>query len=107
MRREGRSDDGRGVIDALKKNINEKQDTEATKEAAELEQRKELVRKKRQEVEKKQEVERMKQARTKQEAGMGPDTRVWGEAGGGFFGWKHIRNWYNRHNRPRNGEGEK
>ncbi|KAL9064642.1 MAG: hypothetical protein Q9161_008729 [Pseudevernia consocians] len=98
--REGRSDDGRGVIGALKRKTKDVKDTEAKKEAAELEQRKELIREKRQEMEKKQEVERMKQAMTKQEAGMGPDTRVWGEGGGGFFGWKHIRDWYNR---PRDG----
>ena len=44
-------------------------------------------------MENKQKVERMKQAMVKQEAGMGPDTRVWGEAGGGLFGWKRIRDW--------------
>lgn len=100
--REGRSDDGRGVIGALKGKVKDVKDAEAKKEAGELEQRKEQIRQKRQEMEKKQEVERMKQAMTKQEAGMGPDTRVWGEAGGGLFGWKHIRNWFNT---PRNGEG--
>ncbi len=101
-RREGRNDDGRGVIGALKDKMKDVKDAEATKEAVELEQKKELIRQKRQEVEKKQEMERMKQAMVKQEAGMGPDTRVWGEGGGGFFGWKHIRNWLNR---PKDGEG--
>ncbi|KAF6234805.1 hypothetical protein HO173_007025 [Letharia columbiana] len=101
--REGRSDDGRGVIDALKGKMKDVKNTEANKEAAELEQRKQQIKEKRREMEKKQEVERMKQAVTKQEAGMGPDTRVWGEAGGGLFGWKHIRNWFNG---PRDGEGE-
>ncbi len=101
-RREGRNDDGRGVIGALKDKMKDVKDAEATKEAVELEHKKELIRQKRQEVEKKQEMERMKQAMVKQEAGMGPDTRVWGEGGGGFFGWKHIRNWLNR---PKDGEG--
>ena len=102
--KEGRSDDGRGVIEALKGKINDVKSTEAKNEIAELEQRKELIKEKRQEVEKKQEMERMKQAMVKQEAGMGPDTRVWGEAGGGLFGWKRIRNWYNG---PQDGEGGK
>ena len=84
----------------MKRKTKDVKDAEATKEVAELEQRKELMKEKRREMEKKQEVERMKQAMTKQEAGMGPDTRVWGEGGGGFFGWKHIRDWYNR---PRDG----
>ena len=99
-RREGRSDDGRGVINALKEKMKDVKDAEATKEAAELEQKKELIKQKRQEIEKKQEVERMKQARVKEEAGMGPDTRIWGEAGGGLFGWKRIRDWINA---PRDG----
>lgn len=102
-RREGKSDDGRGVIGALKGRVKDAKNTEATKEDAELEQRKVKIREKRQEMGKKQEAERMKQEMTKQEAGMGPDTRVWGEGGGGFFGWKHIRNWYGR---PRGGEKE-
>lgn len=102
-RREGRSDDGRGVIGALKGKMKDAKDTEAKSEAAELEQRKQLVKEKRQEMEKRQEIERMKQATAKQEAGMGPDTRVWGEAGGGFFGWKRIKNWYNGR---QGGEGE-
>ena len=95
-RREGRSDDGRGVIAALKGKMKDKQDEEAKKEAAELEQRKELLKEKRQEREKKQEAERMKQAMVKLDAGMGPDTRVWGEDGGGLFGWKRIRDLFNR-----------
>ncbi|KAL9137220.1 MAG: hypothetical protein Q9175_001584 [Cornicularia normoerica] len=102
--REGRSDDGRGVIGALKGKINDAKDSEAKNEAAELEQRKRLIKQRRQEMKKKQAVERTKQTMTKQEAGMGPDTRVWGEAGGGLLGWKHIRNWYNK---PRDGDGEK
>ena len=102
--RDGRSDDGRGVIEALKGKVNNVKSVEAKNEVAELEQRKELIKEKRREAEKKQETERMKQAMVKQEAGMGPDTRVWGEAGGGLFGWKHIRNWYNR---PPDGEGGK
>ena len=101
-RREGRSDDGKGVINALKGKIKDVKGSEADKEAAELEQKKVLIREKRQEMEKKQQMERTKQAMVKVEAGMGPDTRVWGEAGGGFFGWKHIRNWLNR---SREGEG--
>ena len=102
-RREGKSDDGRGVIGALKGKMKDVQDAEARKEDAELEQRKELMKQKRLEVEKKQEVERMKQAAVKEEAGMGPDTRVWGEAGGGLFGWKRIRNYFQK---PRDGEGK-
>lgn len=94
--REGRSDDGRGVIDALKGKMRDVKDSEMTKEAAELEQRKERIKEKKQQMEKKQEVERMKQAVSKQEAGMRSETRVWGEGEGGLFGWKHIRNWYNR-----------
>lgn len=95
-RREGRSDDGKGVIAALKDKMNDKQDEEAKREAAELEQRKEQLREKRQESKKKQEAERTKQAMVKLDAGMGPDTRVWGENGGGLFGWKHIQKLFNR-----------
>ena len=76
--------------------MKDKQDEEAKKEAAELEQRKEQLKEKRQEREKKQEAERMKQAMVKLDAGMGPDTRVWGEDGGGLFGWKRIRDVFNR-----------
>ena len=94
--RDGRSDDGRGVIEALKGKMRDVKDLEMTEEAAELEQRKGRIKEKKQQMEKKQEVERMKQATSKQEAGMRPDTRVWGEGEGGLFGWKHIRNWYNR-----------
>ena len=101
--REGRSDDGRGVIGALKGKMKDVSDTDAKKEVAELEQRKALIKEKRREREKKQDAERIKQAMAKEEAGMGPDTRVWGEAGGGFFGWKRIRDWYNR---PKDDEGE-
>ena len=108
---EGESDDGRGVIAALKEKANAVKDAEARKEAAELaqkqaaelEQKKQLNRERRKEMEKKQETEKMKQAMMKQEAGMGPDTRVWGVTGGGFFGWKHIRDWYNQ---PKDGDGE-
>ena len=95
-RREGKSDDGRGVIAALKGKMKDKQDEEAKKEAAELEQKKEQLKEKRQEREKKQEAERMKQAMVKLDAGMGPDTRVWGEDGGGLFGWKRIGDVFNR-----------
>ena len=95
-RREGRSDDGRGVIAALKGKVKDKQDEEAKKEAAELELKKEQLKEKRQERERKQEAERMKQAMVKLDAGMGPDTRVWGENGGGLFGWKRIRDVFNR-----------
>lgn len=100
-RREGRSDDGRGIIGTLKGKVKIVQDAEVRKEDAELEQRKELMKQKRLEVEKKQEVERMKQAAVKEEAGMGPDTRVWGEGGGGLFGWKRIRDFLQK---PRDGE---
>lgn len=103
-RREGRSDDGRGVIGALKGKMKDVKNAEAKNEAAELEQRKELVKEKRQELEKKQEAERIKQATVKLQAGMGPDTRVWGEDGGGFFGWKRIRDWLNKP-KPRDGKG--
>ena len=102
--RVGSSDDGRGTIAALKGKVKGVKDAEAKKEAAELEQRKELMRERRKEVAKKQDVERMKQAMAKQELGMGPDTRVWGEAGGGLFGWKRIRDWWNK---PKDGEGKK
>ena len=101
--REGISDDGRGVIATLKEKVNGVKDAEAQKEAAELEQKKQLSKERRQAMEKKQEAERIKQVMVKQEAGMGPDTRVWGVTGGGFFGWKHIRDWYNR---PKNGKDE-
>lgn len=94
--RDGRSDDGRGVIDALKGKMRNVKDLEMTKEAAELELKKGQIKEKKQEMEKKQEVERMKQAVSKQEAGMRSERRVWGEGEGGLFGWKHIRNWYNR-----------
>ena len=103
-RREDKSDDGRGVIAALKGKMRDAKNDEADREAAELEQRKELMKAKRQEMEKKQEAERTKQEAVKLEAGMGPDTRVWGEAGGGLFGWKRIRDLFNR---PRDGEGGK
>ena len=95
-RREGKSDDGRGAIGALKGKMKDKQDEEAKKEAAELEHRKEQLKEKRQEREKKQEAERMKQAMIKLDANMGPDTRIWGEDGGGLFGWKRIRALFNR-----------
>ena len=81
----------KGVVGALKGKMKDVQDAEAMKEEAELEQEKALMRLKREEVEKKQKLERMKQDTVKQAAGMGPDTRVWGEDGGGFFGWKRIR----------------
>ena len=91
-RQEGRSDDGRGVMAALKGKMKDEQDEEEKKEGAVLAQRKEQLKDKRQEMEKKQEAERMKQAMIKLDAGMGPDTRVWGVEGGGLFGWMHIRN---------------
>ena len=94
--RDGRSDDGRGVIDALKGKMRHVKDLEMTEEAAELELKKGRIKEKKQEMEKKQEVERLKQAVSKQEAGMRSEQRVWGEGEGGLFGWKHIRNWYNR-----------
>ena len=103
-KREGKSDDGRGVIGALKGKMKDVKDKEAKKEAAELDQKKEQIKEKRQEMEKKQEVERMKQATVKLEAGMGPDTRIWGEDGGGLFGWKRIRDFLKKP-KPRDGEG--
>lgn len=103
-RREGKSDDGRGVIGALKGKVKDVKTEEAKKEAAELEQRKKMIKEKKQEMEKKQEAERIKQATVKLEAGMGPDTRVWGVEGGGFFGWKRIRDWLNEP-KPRDGKG--
>ena len=93
-KREGRSDDGRGVIAALKGKLKDKEEEEAKKEAAELEQRKEQLKEKRLGKEKKQEAERMRQAMIKMDARMGPDTRVWGENGGGLFGWKRIRDFF-------------
>ena len=80
----------------LKVKVKDKQDEESKKEVAELELKKEQLKEKRQEREKKQEAERMKQVMVKLYAGMGPDTRVWGEDGGGLFGWKRIRDVFNR-----------
>ena len=54
------------------------------------------ARQRRKEMEKKQEVVKRQQEVAKQEAGMGEDRRVWGEAGGGFFGWKHVRDFLRR-----------
>ena len=97
-RQEGKSNNGRRVIAALKGKMKDQEDEEAKKEAAELEQRREQLKEKRQEREKKQEAERMKQEMIKLDAGMGPDTRIWGVEGGGLFGWRRIRNLFNRPN---------
>lgn len=93
------SDDGRGVINAVKEKLKDAKDAEVKSQTAEQK----LMAEKRQEAERKQEVERRRQAAVKEKAGMGPDRRIWGEGGGGLFGWRHIKNWYNR---PR-GDGSK
>lgn len=86
-----RSDDGKGVIEAVKAKLKDVKDTEVAREAAE--QKPDIAaaaRQRRQDMEKKQAVVKQKQAAAMEEAGMGKP-KVWGEGGGGFFGWKRIR----------------
>ena len=90
-RREGRSDDGRGVLDAVKGKMREAKEKEVALQAKEqagtqgktMDAVKEAV----------LQMPDMTPKDTSKEDGPG---RIWGEAGGGLFGWKHIRNWWNK-----------
>ena len=102
-RREGRADDGKGAIEAVKEKF--KDAKEAVLAPEEAEQKTAMVaaaRERRREMEKKQDLERRKQADVKEAAGFG-DRRVWGEDGGGLFGWRRIQNIFSR---PRKGDSE-
>lgn len=90
-RRDGRSDDGKGLIETVKSKLKDAKETELAREAAE--QQPDLVasaRQRRAEMEKRQEIVKREQQTVKENAGMGPDTRIWGEGGGGLFGWRRI-----------------
>ena len=96
-RREGKSDDGRSIIESLKGKLKDAKETELAREAAEQQpDLAALARQKRAEMEKKQEIVRREQQMVKEGASMGPDTRVWGEGGGGFFGWRRIVNLFTK-----------
>ena len=92
-RRDARSDDGRGIIDAVKEQLKDAKEVEGRAQDAEQDMAN-AARERRREMAKRQDIERRKQAEAKEAAGYG-DRRVWGEAGGGFFGWKRIRDWWN------------
>ncbi|KAK4696728.1 hypothetical protein P7C71_g1231, partial [Lecanoromycetidae sp. Uapishka_2] len=95
-RREGRSDDGKGLIETVKGKLKDAKETELAREAAE--QRPDLAalaRQRRAEMEKKQEIVKREQQMVKESAGMGPDTRIWGESGG-LFGWRRIANLWSK-----------
>ena len=99
-RREDGSDDGKGVIETMKEKLKDAKELEQLREAAEQTPVKTdtaaaAARERRQEIQRKQNVERKKQADVKEAAGFG-DRRVWGEGGGGFFGWRHIQNLLNK-----------
>ena len=95
-RREDRSDDGRGVIKAAKQKLKEARDTEIAKEATEQAPSvAAAARQRRMDAEKEQERLRRQQEAAKQEAGYGKERTVWGEAGGGFFGWRRLQNFWN------------
>ena len=94
-RRESRADDGKSAIKAVKEKL--KDAKEPAISAEEAEQKAALVaaaKERRREIEQKQDVERRKQADVKEALGFG-DRRVWGEDGGGLFGWKRIQNLVN------------
>ena len=94
-RREGRSEGGKGIVKAAKEKLKEARDLEALREDKEEETRLAAVaRQKRVEMERKQEARIKEQRKVKEGAKMGPDTRVWGESGGGLLGWKRIRNFW-------------
>ena len=98
-RRDGKSDDGRGIIETVEGKLKDAKKTELAREAAEQQPNlASLARQRRAEMEKKQEIVKREQQMVKESAGMGPDTRVWGENGGGFFGWKRIVNLWNKPN---------
>ena len=100
-RREGKDTDGKGVFDAVKDKIQDAREVENLRQEAEEKERlASAARERRREMGKKQDVERKKQADIKEAAGFG-DRRVWGEEGGGLFGWRRIQSWWNR---PRGGD---
>lgn len=99
-----RDDDGKGVIEAVKAKLKDAKELEVARETAE--EKPDIAaaaRQRRMEMEKKQNVVRQKQAAAMEEAGMGKP-KVWGEAGGGLFGWKRIRDFYN--SRKNGGSGD-
>ncbi|KAL6716710.1 Respiratory supercomplex factor 1, mitochondrial [Lecanora helva] len=93
-RSERGSDDGRGAIGAVKETLKNAKEEEARAQVAEKDMA-EKARERRREMAKRQDVERRKQADVKEAAKFG-DRRVWGEDGGGLFGWKRIRDAWNR-----------
>ena len=91
-RRNAKNDDGRGVIETVKGKLKDAKELEAARQTAEQEaDLATMARQRRQEMEKKQEVEKRKQQMAAEEAGYGKPRQIWGEDGGGLFGWKRIK----------------
>ena len=92
QRRDAKSDDGKGIIETVKGKLKDAKEMEVARQTAEQEpDLATMARKRRQEMEKKQEVERRKQHMAAEEAGYGKPRQIWGEGGGGLFGWKRIK----------------
>lgn len=108
-KRKGGADDGKGVIEAVKAKLKDAKEVEAMRETAEQEQQQMTVaaaaRQRRLEMQEKQEAVKKMQFEVKEEAGYGRP-KVWGEAGGGLFGWKRIRDFYLSRRRARESPGD-
>ena len=103
--KEMKSEDGKGVIAAVKEKVKDAKELESIRQTAEQgSDAAAIARQKRRENEMKQEKERSKQAEIKEAAGMGPDRRIWGESGGGLFGWRRLQNLWNK---PQDGDSAK
>lgn len=108
-RKGGGADDGKGVINAVKAKLKDAKEVEARRETAEQEQQQitlaAAARQRRLEMQEKQEAVKKMQFEVKEEAGYGRP-KVWGEAGGGLFGWKRIRDFYLSRRRARESLGD-
>jgi len=95
-RRDKMCDDGKGVIETVKGQLKDAKEVERMRQEAEKgDEGVGAARERRLEMERKQDVQRKMQAEAKDAAGYG-DRRTWGVESGGFFGWRHIQNWWNR-----------
>ena len=95
-KRDAMSKEGKGVFEVLKGKVKDVKEMEAAREAAEQEaDLASMARERRKAMEQKQAEVKRKQEEAMGEAGYGKPRTIWGEDGGGFLGWKRIKNVFN------------
>ena len=108
-RRDAQNGDEKGVVATVKGKLKDAKELEVARQTAEQEpDLATIARRRRQEMETKQEVERRKQQMAAQDAGYGKERQIWGEGGGGLFGWKRLKKLFDSsEDQPKSDESEK